>query len=492
MSSIGLVWFRNDLRVADNEALFSAMKRHEVVIGLYCFDPRVFGGTMSFGFPKTGPHRAEFIHTCVTTLHRNLAQRRIPLYVYHTAPTHALKQLIKQCGTDHTISGLYYHEEVTDEELTDDSAMEEICTTYGIRLYPYWGTTLYHFDDLPWRLDALPPVFTEFRKHVEKYSSLRMPLTEPTPRHSTSIQDISEILGEAPPVPTLAKLGYEYPEPEPRSVLTFIGGEDSAMLRLQSYLWDSDSLKSYKQTRNGLLGANYSSKFSAWLATGCISPRTIYAEVQRYETERTKNDSTYWLIFELLWRDYFRFISARHGNNLFQQYGIRGQSPGHTWRIDRTLFEKWRTGRTGIPFIDANMRELLHTGFMSNRGRQNVASFLTKDLAIDWRMGAEWFESQLIDYDVCSNYGNWNYVAGIGNDPREGRYFNILKQAQMYDPDGNYVKQWIPELRHISTHTLHQPHTMSHDEQERAKCRIGTDYPLPIIDLQQSAQQFQR
>ena len=159
-----------------------------------------------------------------------------------------------------------------------------------------------------------------------------------------------------------------------------------------------------------MLGLDYSSKFSAYLAHGCLSPRYIADEVYRYENENGSNKSTYWLIFELLWRDFFRFFSMKHGKRIFFPGGAK--SVRRPWRNPskdkqaRELFDAWCNGRTGRPLVDANMRELLATGFMSNRGRQNVASYLVLDLGIDWRYGAEWFESLLIDHDVTANYGN--------------------------------------------------------------------------------------
>ncbi|MEM8546410.1 MAG: FAD-binding domain-containing protein, partial [Cyanobacteria bacterium P01_H01_bin.119] len=143
-------------------------------------------------------------------------------------------------------------------------------------------------------------------------------------------------------------------------------------------------------------------------------------------------------------------------------------------------------GKTGFPLVDANMRELAATGFMSNRGRQNVASFLTKNLGIDWRMGAEWFESMLVDYDVCSNYANWNYTAGVGNDARGFRYFNIPKQSKDYDPEGRYVKHWLPELAKVPAKKVHQPWTLDSVEQKRFEMQIGVDYPAPVVDLNKS------
>lgn len=208
---------------------------------------------------------------------------------------------------------------------------------------------------------------------------------------------------------------------------------------------------------------------------GCISPRLIYEEVKRYEKERKKNDSTYWLIFELIWRDYFRFIAKKHGDKIFNIRGIKNQED--SWSRDKSQFEAWTEGMTGVPFVDANMRELNATGFMSNRGRQIVASFLVNDLGIDWTWGASYFESQLIDYDVCSNWGNWMYVGGVGNDPRENRYFNVLRQAKNYDRNGDYIRLMIPELQAIKGFDIHQPWDLSTSQLRSLKIQLGHTYP---------------
>lgn len=151
---------------------------------------------------------------------------------------------------------------------------------------------------------------------------------------------------------------------------------------------------------------------------GCLSPREVYHEVKKYEAEYGANKSTYWMIFELLWRDYFRFMMKKHREKLFLKQGIKKQAPSDQTHNAQAL-QQWINGETGQDFIDANMRELKLTGFMSNRGRQNVASYLCHDLHVDWRYGAAYFEEMLIDYDASSNWGNWAYVAGVGNDPRE-------------------------------------------------------------------------
>jgi deoxyribodipyrimidine photo-lyase len=230
----------------------------------------------------------------------------------------------------------------------------------------------------------------------------------------------------------------------PNTAFPFRGGEYAAHERLKDYLWNSHNILKYKETRNGLLGTEYSSKFSAWLACGCISAQEIYFETKKFEQQVESNESTYWLIFELLWRDYFRYVMLKYGTRLFKPAGISGKGSTTTEPNDAAeRFDAWVNGTTGDAFVDANMRELKFTGFMSNRGRQNVASYLVHQLKLDWRRGARYFEKQLIDYDVFSNWGNWTYLAGVGNDPRENRVFNTNRQAEMYDPKGEYKKQWL-------------------------------------------------
>ena len=166
----------------------------------------------------------------------------------------------------------------------------------------------------------------------------------------------------------------------------------------------------------------------------------IYWDLMDYERNVEKNQSTYWLFFELAWRDYFKFISLKHQDRIFYLGGIKGRD--YDWKNDSQLVNQWIQGQTSEPFVNANMLELNHTGWMSNRGRQNVASYLTKEMHVDWRIGAAYFEAMLLDYDVHSNYGNWMYVAGVGNDPRD-RKFNIPLQSQRYDAQGAYQKKWL-------------------------------------------------
>jgi deoxyribodipyrimidine photo-lyase len=425
-----IVWFKNDLRVDDQEALFRAASKAEFTLPVYIFDPRHFE-EQSFGFPKTGFFRAQFLIESIYALRASLQILDADLCVRIGFPEEIIPSLTKELKID----SVYATREVTHEELSIQHSVEFALKAMGVPLQLSWQNTLYHIDDIPWPIQHLPDTFTNFRKEVEQECRVREVYPIPEIKYKSEVESRN--------IPSLDDLIIEETKPDPRAVLKFRGGEAAAKERMQDYFWEKDLLQNYKETRNELIGADYSSKFSPWLSLGCISPKTIYNEVKHYEKERIKNDSTYWLVFELLWRDYFRFAAKKYGNSIFLEKGIRNKVVD--FNSDTARFEKWRTGKTGVDFIDANMKELLLTGFMSNRGRQNVASFLAKDYKINWMWGAAWFESQLIDYDVASNWLNWAYIAGVGNDPREDRYFNTESQVKKYDPKGSYVKLWLQQ-----------------------------------------------
>lgn len=436
MKRRAIVWFRLDLRLHDNEALQDAMRNAYEVIPVFVFDDRVFKGKTSFGFPKTGKYRAKFILESVADLRQSLRKLNSDLIIRVGNAEEILFDLAKATKT----SWIFCNRERTQEEVRIQDTLEQKLWSIGQEMRYNRGKMLYYTADLPFPIQHTPDVFTQFRKEVERIVPVREPLERPNQTFNPLSIDLEP--GE---IPSLEDFGHQDFEPDPRAVLNFKGGETEGLKRLQYYLWETNIVKDYKESRNGLLGGDYSSKFSPWLSQGCISPKKVYHELKKYEQERGANESTYWLFFELLWRDFFRFMGKKYGNKIFQKGGTRGQVDPK-WVEDTALLKRWTEGKTGIPFIDANMLELKNTGFMSNRGRQNVASYLSKDLNLNWQMGAEYFESMLIDYDVCSNWGNWNYIAGVGSDPREDRYFNIETQSKRYDPEGTYVKHWLAEL----------------------------------------------
>ncbi|XP_042488219.1 cryptochrome DASH, chloroplastic/mitochondrial-like isoform X2 [Macadamia integrifolia] len=430
---VAIVWFRNDLRVSDNKALYQAWISSEAVLPVYCIDPRLFGTTHYFKFPKTGALRANFLIDCLADLKKNLMKMGLNLIIQHGKPEEILPTITKAFEV-HTV---YAQKETCSEEVNVEklvsNALRMVVKTQGgssdkkpanSRLQLIWGSTMYHIDDLPSNPGSLPDVYTQFRKSVESKCTVRSCFKLPVSLGPLPSRSLDDLEGWGC-VPSLNQLGLCQEKGD--KGMRLVGGESAALGRVHEYFWKKDLLRVYKETRNGMLGPDYSTKFSPWLAFGNLSPRFIYDEVKRYEKLRQANDSTYWVLFELIWRDYFIFLSIKYGNSIFHLGGPRNVIS--KWSQDQILFNSWREGRTGYPLIDANMKELSTTGFMSNRGRQIVCSFLVRDMGIDWRMGAEWFETCLIDYDPCSNYGNWTYGAGVGNDPREDRYFSIPKQV---------------------------------------------------------------
>ena len=425
----GIVWFRNDLRVHDNESLTNAIQENDSVIAVYCFDPRHFEKT-HFGFKKTEKFRAKFLLESVTALKRNLKKLNISLFVYHQKPEDIIPKIIEQ----NDISSIYFQEEWTSEEM---EVLEIIKSKVpdSLLFKATYNQFLFHPDTIPFTIEKIPNVFTQFRNQCEKSTKVKAEFKVETLSKDNLVTNETV-------VPTMNQLGFTDFEIDSRTAFPFHGGEDEALKRLQNYFWDTEKLSVYKLTRNGLIGTDFSSKFSPWLANGSISAKTIYWEIIEYEKQIEKNDSTYWLIFELIWRDYFKYVSLKNGNSIFKIGGILDKN--YDWKNNSSAINNWINGTTHEPFVNANMIELQQTGWMSNRGRQNVGSYFAKNLLLDWRIGAAYFETMLIDYDVHSNYGNWMYVSGVGNDPRD-RKFNIKLQAENYDRESKFQKLWLQQ-----------------------------------------------
>ncbi|GEC78229.1 DASH family cryptochrome [Flavobacterium aquatile] len=424
-----IIWFKTDLRLHDNETLIKAISQSDEIIPVYCFDDADFVIT-EFGFKKIGNFRAQFLLQSLIDLDKNLRAIGSGLMILKGKPEVEIPKIVHQ----YKATKVFSKKEVSYEENQTETKIREELFKLKCELKTFSTSTLYHAEDLPFSIKDIPDVFTNFRKKTEKDAFIRTSFDEPKELKSPEIEPLK--------LPTLEELGLNFEPIDSRAVLQFKGGETEAISRLNHYFFKTKCISEYKETRNGLVGADYSSKFSAWLALGCISPRFIYDELKKYESQFGANESTYWLVFELLWRDYFRFMMKKYNAKFFQQAGIQDKGiPVNKHNANQ--LQEWIDGETRVDFVDANMIELKLTGFMSNRGRQNVASYLCNDLKLDWRYGAAYFEEQLIDYDVCSNWGNWAYLAGVGNDPRGNRYFNIEKQASDYDKNKVYRNLWL-------------------------------------------------
>ena len=429
MIKTAIVWFKTDLRIEDNETLVKAIAISENVIPVYCFDESHFE-TTSYGFKKTGSFRAQFLLESLQDLDARLRTLGSGLLILRGKPEIEIPKIVNQFKAQK----VFAKREVAFEERQTEKKVQDELFKLRCELEKISTSTLYHAEDLPFSIKDIPDVFSNFRKKTEKDSEIRAPFESPTKINSPKISALQ--------LPTLEDLGLAKTTIDSRAVIQFKGGETEAIQRLHHYFYDTQCLSSYKETRNGMVGADYSSKFSAWLAMGCISARFIYAEIKKYEKQFGANDSTYWLVFELLWRDFFRFMFKKHQTKFFLYEGIKTEKV-NSKSLNEKLLSQWINGATASDFINANMLELQQTGFMSNRGRQNVASYFCNELNMDWRFGAGYFEEQLIDYDVCSNWGNWAYLAGVGNDPRGHRYFNIEKQAADYDKKKSFRKLWL-------------------------------------------------
>lgn len=435
-------WFRNDLRLHDNPALVDACDKasqHQATLALVVCLPEE--KRTRWGFSRLGPHRRKYLAETVRELSEACARLGQRLIVLCGKATIEIPALMKALQAD----TLYCEEIAAPEETAEIATLRQKFLVNGFQIHAKWQSSLLEPNCLPFSVHELPLVFTSFKNLVEKSKIIPekplAPCTQvpPMPAMPTNLTqlcsfDLTQWAGSV--------------SPEQRSAVPYQdaiaqAGETSALRHLYSY-FASDHVRRYKETRNGLIGFDYSTKFSPWLAVGAISARQIYQQLAAHEAEFGANDSTYWIWFELLWRDYFRFLHLRFGRQLYHSHGLKNQQsslPALTH--SNAHFERWCQGNTGQRLIDAGMRELSASGYLSNRMRQIVASFLVNDLQCDWRAGAAWFESQLIDFDIYSNQGNWLYLAGYGTDPRSNRRFNLEKQAQTYDPDHSYVQLWL-------------------------------------------------
>ena len=405
---------------------------------LYVFDPSWFNVPTLAGARRSSARRARFLLESVACLRRRLEARGSGLAVALGKPNEAISQL---CGPS-SVGQVMTTQHFCSMEQRDEVLVEKALKRGGATLRKVWGNTLYLPEECGCPPQNIPLMFTAFKNKAEGRGRIRDPLDVPKLPSLPGKEPLMEALSF---LPTLEQLGYapeeaqEARQDDPRGVLPFQGGEDAALQRLQSWMFDDDKLKEYFEIRNGMLGDGYSTKLSPWLALGCISPRRIWKEAQRYEQERVKNKSTYWLVFELEWRDFFIYLANSQGDKIFKVGGVTGDKT--PWHGTAAALEKWKAGQTGDQLVDANMRELKATGFMSNRGRQNVASYLIFDLGVDWRYGAAHFEEYLLDYDPASNWGNW--VAAAGLTGQRVNKFNTKKQLNDYDPKREYVNHWL-------------------------------------------------
>jgi len=447
---IGLVWFKNDLRLHDNESLCNAIATGMPLLFLYCIDSNLYR-PLALGFRKAGANRAIFLKQALEDLKTRLENKGAHLVIeYGMVPA-----IIEKYVNNYSITHIFAEQEYAWEELLQMNAVKKKITGKA-ELLTYWGKTLYHKDDIPFKINEIPLTSKAYRIPTGNQTEVREPFLEPS-----EIGGVVTINSKS--FPSFKTLGFN--EKEIAAVETFVaGGETEALKRLHYYTFESKLLTGYRWSRNKSLGMDYSSKLSPYLALGSLSPRIIYQKVKQYEGLVKKNQSTWWLVFELVWRDFFTFKGMRMGNAIFKTEGFTKKKVD--FENDKNLFERWCNGNTGLPFVDAHMRQLNKTGYMSNRGRVNCASFLVHDYKIDWTWGAAYFESKLIDYDVSANWMNWHMQA------YQIWYTNPIHQSLKYNAK-EFIQQWVPELSKINDERIYIPW---HEESSQIELN---GYPKP-------------
>jgi deoxyribodipyrimidine photo-lyase len=400
-------WLRHDRRLSDNScwefALEEAAKSGDEVKVFFAWN-RLHLDAGIGGIPRMSARRIDWTQKDLQMMRTELQKHGINLEETEGSALDWLKT--------NRPSTLTYSFAVAHEERQDEAQLKPLVK----RIQGFWTHSILEPDSIPGGLNRLPEVFTPFRHKIER-ENLRFELP---------------LLAVEPNLESPTSSSQAFP---------FEPGEASALARLGAYMNNPEGAAEYKTRRNGLLGTEYSTKFSPWLASGALSPRRIWQACLNLEESLGGSPEVEWIRVELLWREYFQWVAYRAGSRLFSKKGSREQAPRAGFNA--RAFQRWVEGRTGDDFVNAGMQELAETGYSSNRARQNLASYLIHDLGIDWRYGAAYFESQLLDYDPASNWANWAYLAGVGNDPRPVRRFNTVKQAQDYDANRDFRQAWL-------------------------------------------------
>lgn len=434
--------FRRDLRLDDNTALNAALEKSDTVIAAFIFDPRQIES-----HPYQSQPGLQFMLQALSDLQQQLAEQQGKLYIFKSPA----QQLVADLRAEIAFDAVFVNRDYTPFSRQRDAELEHSCQQLGIAFHCYADALLNEPEQLL-KADGSPyQVFTPFYRR-----SAQNPVTAPAPRVSGNFVNQSLAL-ESPDTLTELSRPHDY---------AFQGGSRAAYAILENL----SPCQRYSEQRD-FPGLNATSKLSAHLKFGCCSVRQAYfAVMQQLGSEHS-------LLRQFYWRDFFHHI-AFHFPHVFG-HAFDQHYEAIPWRRDEPDFWRWAKGNTGFPIVDAGMRQLNQTGYMHNRVRMITASFLTKDLHISWRWGERYFAQHLVDYDPCLNNGNWQWAASTGCDAQPYfRIFNPWLQQQKFDPDCDYIKQWIPELRHLSPKAIHSWETNP----------LAGEYPSPMLNHSERSQ----
>jgi len=404
-----LVWFRNDLRLHDNEMLVEAIAKSDSILPVYFFDPAHFEyGTD--GKIKEGNSRVQFLIESVAALRESLKKVGGNLLIVNGSPEEHMPGLVEQ----YEIAEVYHHREVATKETTVSSNVEDLLWKLKVNLKHFIGHTLYNKEDLPFPIKDIPDIFAQFKKKTERDAIVKACFLSP---EVISLVEVEE-WGALPE--------YNAVSSGPS------GGEDNGIAHLNQLFEEGSDIYARTNSRGNADKPVYSSKLSPWLALGCLSPRKVYWAVKDAERRFGINANFNHLILGLLWRDYFRFMFKKHTLHYFTDIVTDIDSAAGAEQ-DELHLQAWKDGKTGHSLVDKYMNELNVSGFIPHAGRLVVATFLIYVLKLNWLDGAGYFEQKLIDYSPASNWGNWANVAMGGKDPRSKNTFDLDKQIKMLD-----------------------------------------------------------
>ena len=463
----GMVWFRRDLRLHDQPALIAACEECTEVIPLFVFDEPLLQSQ------RFGAASVNFMLGCLKELTSSLEDHGIRLQWRRGEPIEEVVRAVSDCGVD----VVYWNRDYEPCAKTRDRQVHKQLTQMGVAVKTFKDHVVFEADE----------VRGATGEPLQRYSAYRARWWTKWHATTPAVQPIQTTLAKrkaiplpfSRPLPTAGELGYE------PVVVAFRPGEQNALKQLSWFM--EGPIHSYAQGRN-LPAIDGSSTLSPHFRFGTLSPRMAIHTALNALTKGgpvSRVDVLTW-VDELIWREFFQQVLASFPHVAAGPFRKVAVPPARSAGSERDqLFQTWCEGTTGYPIVDAGMRQLNQTGWMHNRVRMVVASFLIKDLRIDWQSGEQYFMQHLIDADVAANNGNWQWCASTGTDAMRGyRIFNPALQSKKFDQDGTYIRRYIPELAHVSAKRIHEPHLMTTDEQERARCRIGADYPSPVVDHQ--------
>lgn len=462
-------WMRRDLRLSDNVALDEALATGEPVVPLFVADPAILG------VRNMGAARLHFCFQSVLEVNARLLEADAGYVVIrHGDPLDALRDVAARVGA----TRVFVNRDYTPLARRRDERVREGLADAGIELHRFKDLVLFETDEILTKSKEKP--YEVYGPYQKRWRGM-----EPPPVIGPDWPDVPALRTPrgiaCDPLPTLEALGFEL-EQTPQAA-----GERAARARLDEWvdLRRSDSVAHYAEQRERPAVERGTSRLSPHLRFGTLSPRTAYAAAMaardRTEQPSVRESIDVWLS-ELAWRDFYYQLLYHHPRLLTESFTQRYDRLA--WLSDEAALEAWKIGRTGYPYIDAGMRQMRAIAWMHNRLRMAVASFLTKDLLYDWRPGYHFFMERLVDADPANNNGGWQWAASTGGPSAQPyfRVFNPVQQGKKHDPDGEYVRRWVPELRDVPTAHIHEPWKMSEAEQRAAGCIIGEDYPAPIVD----------